>query len=52
MIQALTARRADCVAQGRRHDWEACVEQFVAALVGGDGRPVSAPPAFQLPRVA
>ncbi|MEN9932847.1 MAG: hypothetical protein RIS17_1420 [Pseudomonadota bacterium] len=52
MVKALGARRADCVAQGRRHDWDACVDQFVAALVCGDGRAVIAPPAVELARVA
>ncbi|MEI6486498.1 MAG: glycosyltransferase family 1 protein [Sphingomonadales bacterium] len=52
MHQALQARRADCVAQGRRYDWNVCVDQFLAALVTGDGQPVPAIPATPLPQVA
>ncbi len=40
MTKALEARRSDCVAHGRRHGWDRAVDQFLAALVLGDGRPV------------
>jgi glycosyltransferase involved in cell wall biosynthesis len=52
MARALTARRADCVAHGRRYAWDACVDQFLAALVTGDGRSVAAVPAMDWPLVA
>ena len=52
MRLALTARRADCVAQGRRYSWDICVDQFLAALVTGDGQPVPALPAPALQLVA
>ncbi len=28
----LTARRADCTAEGRRYSWDACTDQFLAGL--------------------
>ncbi|MDO6416782.1 glycosyltransferase family 1 protein [Sphingomonas sp. BIUV-7] len=31
---ALTADRGACVAEGRRYAWEACTDQFLAALAG------------------
>jgi hypothetical protein len=37
MLKAMTARRADCVAFGRRHGWDRAVDQFLDALVLGDG---------------
>ena len=40
MTRALGARRADCVAMGRRHGWDRAVDQFLAALVTGDGQTV------------
>ncbi|WP_409049631.1 glycosyltransferase family 4 protein [Sandarakinorhabdus sp.] len=52
MRAALGARRADCVAQGRRYGWDACVDQFLAALVTGDGLPVPYLPAPSLQLVA
>ena len=45
MMKALAARRADCVAQGRRYGWDRAVDQFLAALVTGDGSPVPFLPA-------
>jgi hypothetical protein len=38
------------VAHGRRHGWDRAVDQFLAALVQGDGAPVpfvAAPSALQ-----
>ena len=32
---ALTARPADCVAEGGRYSWDACTDQFVAGLCPG-----------------
>ena len=52
MHLALTARRADCVAYGRRFAWDHCVDQFLAALVNGDGQPVPQLPAPALQLVA
>jgi glycosyltransferase involved in cell wall biosynthesis len=53
MHKALGARRADCVAYGRRFGWDACLDQFLAALVTGDGHTVPPLPApFTLPQVA
>lgn len=53
MHRALLARRADCVAYGRRFGWDRAVDQFLAALVSGDGAPVPHPPApTGLPQVA
>ena len=52
MGTALTARRADCVGHGRRYAWDGCVDQFLAALVTGDGQPVPYLPAPGLPLVA
>lgn len=52
MRAALTARRADCVTHGRRYSWEGCVDQFLAALVTGDGRSVAVVPAMDWPLVA
>jgi glycosyltransferase involved in cell wall biosynthesis len=53
MRRALTARRADCVAYGRRFGWDSAVDQFLAALVRGDGSPVPYLPApMLLPQVA
>jgi glycosyltransferase involved in cell wall biosynthesis len=52
MRQAMKARRADCVAAGRRHRWDACVDQFLAALVLADGAPVPAMPAPRTAMVA
>ena len=52
MRRALTARRSDCVAHARRHDWEACVDQFLAALVLADGRPLPLLPGAELAQVA
>ncbi|WP_372916681.1 glycosyltransferase family 4 protein [Sandarakinorhabdus sp.] len=52
MRAALGARRADCVAQGRRYGWDACVDQFLAALVTGNGQPVPYLPAPALQLVA
>ena len=40
MAKALGARRTDCVAQGRRHGWDTALDQFMAALVQGDGASV------------
>jgi len=45
MHRALLARRADCVAYGRRFGWDRAVDQFLAALVSGDGAPVPHLPA-------
>lgn len=53
MQRALLARRADCVAYGRRFGWDRAVDQFLAALVSGDGAPVPLLPApTELPQVA
>lgn len=52
MHLALRARRADCVAAGRRFGWDACVDQFLAALVMGDGAPVPMVSAMRAPLVA
>ncbi len=53
MQRALAARRADCVAQGRRFSWDRAVDQFIAALVCGDGRAVPPMPSpLELPQVA
>ncbi|MBU6165996.1 MAG: glycosyltransferase family 1 protein [Alphaproteobacteria bacterium] len=53
MHRALAARRADCVAQGRRMGWDRAVDQFLAALVTGDGRAVPPMPSpLELPQVA
>ncbi len=53
MTRALTARRADCIAHGRRYGWDACVDQFLAALVNGDGSRVPPLPSpLDLPQVA
>lgn len=52
MQMALKARRADCVAAGRRYSWDACVDQFLAALVMGDGAPVPLMPAVRAAMVA
>jgi len=52
MRAALSARRADCVAHGRRYAWDGCVDQFLAALVTGDGQPVPWLPAPGLQMVA
>jgi len=52
MNQAARARRSDCVAAGRGYGWDACVDQFLAALVMGDGAPVPMLPAQRAPLVA
>lgn len=52
MRQALKTRRSDCVAAGRRHRWENSVDQFLAALVLGDGSPVPLLPAARAAMVA
>jgi hypothetical protein len=53
MARALLSRRADCVAFGRRYGWDRAVDQFLAGLVMGDGRPVPFLPAPSLlPQVA
>jgi glycosyltransferase involved in cell wall biosynthesis len=45
MTTALGARRADCVAYGRRFGWDRAVDQFLDALVLGDGGAVPFLPA-------
>jgi glycosyltransferase involved in cell wall biosynthesis len=53
METAMRARRADCVAHGRRFGWDRAVDQFLAALVTGDGQPVPwLPPPGALSNVA
>jgi glycosyltransferase involved in cell wall biosynthesis len=53
MMKALGARRSDCVAFGRRNGWDRAVDQFLTALVLGDGSPVPFLPApTELPQVA
>jgi len=52
MRQALQARRADCVAAGRRFSWDSSVDQFLNALVMGDGAPVPLMPAAHAAMVA
>lgn len=52
MAAAVKARRADCVAHGRRFGWDDCVDQFLAGLVLGDGGPVPFQPARGLALVA
>lgn len=52
MQQALKARRADCVAAGRRFLWDNSVDQFLSALVLADGGPVPWMPAARAAMVA
>jgi glycosyltransferase involved in cell wall biosynthesis len=49
MRAALSARRADCAAHARRYGWDACVDQFLAALVTADGRMPHTPADLCLP---